>query len=60
MFLGSKKCTSQKDSRRDIKKLPKISSVDIQKELNEAMYPSLLSNLVNYMAGNPFSMVNYG
>lgn len=28
--------------------------------LNEAMYPSLQSNLVNYMAENTFSMVNDG
>lgn len=28
--------------------------------LNEAVYPSLRRNLVNYMAANPFSMVNDG
>ena len=28
--------------------------------LNEAVYPSLRPNLVNYMVANPFSMVNDG
>ena len=44
-------------------KSPKISCADVKKQLvffNEAMNPSLPSNLVNYITKNTFSTINDG